>query len=164
MPTFKYTLSEDEIWAIVAYVRTLHGMKLTYDLEARKKEVQEKQQSAQQAFDQTKQALEVADKKASDEAEKKGVEVDDAATVKEQEAFGAASKELEKAKVLATSFSTRPKAPSTPRPDLTIAPEQAAKLPMWENVSTPIVSAMRVIVSVKKAASSAQHWIGLDFV
>jgi len=128
MPTFKYTLSEEEIWSIVAYVRTLHGMKLTYDLEARKKEVQEKQQSAQQAFDQTKQALEVADKKASDEAEKKGVEVDDAATVKEQEAFGAASKELEKAKVLATSFSTRPKAPSTPRPDLTIAPEQAAKL------------------------------------
>ena len=39
MPTFKYTLSEEEIWSIVAYVRTLHGMKLTYDLEARKKEV-----------------------------------------------------------------------------------------------------------------------------
>ena len=128
MPTFKYTLSEEEIWSIVAYVRTLHGMKLTYDLEARKKEVHEKQQSAQQAFDQTKQALEVADKKASDEAEKKGVEVDDGATVKEQEAFSAASKELEKAKALATLFSTRPKAPSVPRPDLTIAPEQAAKL------------------------------------
>jgi mono/diheme cytochrome c family protein len=28
MPTFKYTLSEEELWALVAYVRTLHGMKL----------------------------------------------------------------------------------------------------------------------------------------
>jgi mono/diheme cytochrome c family protein len=37
MPTFKYTLSEEEIWAIVAYVRTLHGMKLEYNLEGRKK-------------------------------------------------------------------------------------------------------------------------------
>ncbi len=28
MPTFKYTLSEQELWSLVAYVRTLHGMKL----------------------------------------------------------------------------------------------------------------------------------------
>jgi mono/diheme cytochrome c family protein len=28
MPTFKYTLSEDELWSLVAFVRTLHGMKL----------------------------------------------------------------------------------------------------------------------------------------
>jgi mono/diheme cytochrome c family protein len=28
MPTFKYTLSEEELWSLVAYVRTLHGMKL----------------------------------------------------------------------------------------------------------------------------------------
>jgi mono/diheme cytochrome c family protein len=28
MPTFKYTLSEEELWALVAYVRTLHAMKL----------------------------------------------------------------------------------------------------------------------------------------
>lgn len=128
MPTFKYTLSEEEIWSIVAYVRTLHGMKLTFDLEARKKELQDKQQAAQQAYDQAKQAMELAEKKASDEAEKKGVEVDDAATQKEQEAFGTASKELEKAKVLATSFSNRPKPPSVPRPDLTMAPDQATKL------------------------------------
>ena len=128
MPTFKYTLSEEEIWSIVAYVRTLHGMKLTYDLEGRKKEVQEKQQAAQQAFDQAKQTLDVAEKKASDEADKKGVDVDDAATAKEQEAFSAASKELEQAKAVATSFSTRPKAPSVPRPDMTMAAEEAAKL------------------------------------
>jgi mono/diheme cytochrome c family protein len=128
MPTFKYTLSEEEIWSIVAYVRTLHGMKLTYDLEARKKELQEKQQASQQAFDHAKQTLDVAEKKASEEADKKGVDVDDAATAKEQEAFGAASKELEKAKAMATSFSSRPKASSVPRPDLTMTPEEAAKL------------------------------------
>lgn len=28
MPTFKYTLSEKELWSLVAYVRTLHGTKL----------------------------------------------------------------------------------------------------------------------------------------
>src|SRR5438034_6753806 len=28
MPTFKYTLSEEELWSLVAYVRTLHGTKL----------------------------------------------------------------------------------------------------------------------------------------
>lgn len=128
MPTFKYTLSEEEIWSIVAYVRTLHGMKLTYDLEGRKKEVQDKQHAAQQTFDQAKQTLDVAEKKASDEADKKGVDVDEAATAKEQEAFSAASKELEQAKVVAMSFSSRPKIPSVPRPDLTMAAEEATKL------------------------------------
>src|SRR5947199_4060313 len=28
MPTFKNTLSEEELWSLVAFVRTLHGMKL----------------------------------------------------------------------------------------------------------------------------------------
>ena len=30
MPTFKYTLSEEELWAIVSYVRTLHGLSLIH--------------------------------------------------------------------------------------------------------------------------------------
>ncbi|NJL15949.1 MAG: c-type cytochrome [Nitrospira sp.] len=34
MPTFKYTLSEDEIWAIVGHVRTLHGMKMEFNVGA----------------------------------------------------------------------------------------------------------------------------------
>ncbi|MFO0732699.1 MAG: c-type cytochrome [Nitrospiraceae bacterium] len=38
MPTFKYTLSEEEIWAIVGYVRSLHGMKLEFKVDGRKKE------------------------------------------------------------------------------------------------------------------------------
>lgn len=39
MPTFKYTLSEEEVWSLVAFVRTLHGTKLeTKDFTALKKE------------------------------------------------------------------------------------------------------------------------------
>jgi mono/diheme cytochrome c family protein len=128
MPTFKYTLSEEEIWSIVAYVRTLHGMKLTYDIEARKKELQDNLQGAQQAYDQAKQAFEVAEKKASEEADTKGVEVDETAFEKEQEAQAIRAKELEKAKAMLASFLNRPKLPSVPRPDLTMAPEEAAKL------------------------------------
>lgn len=128
MPTFKYTLSEEEIWSIVAYVRTLHGMKLTYDVEGRKKELQNNLQAAQQAFDQAKQALEAAEKRAQEEADKKGTEVDDAATEKEQQALSVAAKELEKAKTLVASFSSRPKLPPVPRPDLAMSPEEARKL------------------------------------
>ncbi|WP_447977728.1 c-type cytochrome [Candidatus Nitrospira bockiana] len=128
MPTFKYTLSEEEIWSIVAYVRTLHGMKLTYDLEARKKELQNNVQAAQQAYDQARQAFEAAEKRAQEEADKKGVEVDDESYAKEQEALAAASKELEKAKAMLTAFSSRPKPPAVPRPDLAMSPHDAAKL------------------------------------
>lgn len=39
MPTFKYTLSEEELWSLVAFVRTLHGTKLEKkDFAALKKE------------------------------------------------------------------------------------------------------------------------------
>jgi mono/diheme cytochrome c family protein len=128
MPTFKYTLSEEEIWAIVAYVRTLHGMKLTYDLEGRKKELGSHVQAAQQAYDQAKQALDAAEKKANDEAQAKGAEVDDEAFAKEQAAFGAASKELEKVKAAAASFTSRPKLAAVQRPDLTMPSAEVAKL------------------------------------
>lgn len=128
MPTFKYTLSEEEIWAIVAYVRTLHGMKLTYDVEGRKKELQDRLQAAQQMFDLANQALEAAEKKAAEEAEKKGVEADDAAISKEQETLAAAAKELEMAKTAAANFSTRPKFVAVPRQDLTISPTVSVKL------------------------------------
>jgi len=128
MPTFKYTLSEEEIWAIAAYVRTLHGMKLTYDVEGRKKELQDRLQAAQQKFDQAKQTLDVAEKKAAEEAEKKGDEADDSATSKEQEALAAAAKELEMAKTAAANFSTRPKFAAVPRLDLTVSHDASAKL------------------------------------
>ena len=32
MPTFKYTLSEEEIWAVVGYVRTLHGCDFSWNM------------------------------------------------------------------------------------------------------------------------------------
>src|SRR4029079_19381557 len=69
MPTFKYTLSEEEIWAIVGYVRTLHGMKLEYKVEERKKELDEAVKTAQAKFDESKQAYEAAEKRANEEAE-----------------------------------------------------------------------------------------------
>lgn len=128
MPTFRYTLSEEELWAIVAYVRTLHGMKLQYDIEGRKKGLKGQLQAAQQQYDRAKQALEAAEKKAGEEAKKKRVEVDDDATVKEQEALAVAAKELERAKAAEANFSARPKFAAVARPELTMAPGQAAKL------------------------------------
>ncbi len=128
MPTFKYTLSEEEIWSLVAYVRTLHGMKLQNNLEGRKKELQDKVQAAQQQYDQAKQALDAAEKKVADEAEKAGKDPDDEATAKEQEAFAQAAKGLEQAKTAMANFTARPKAPLVPRPELTMAPKESAKL------------------------------------
>jgi mono/diheme cytochrome c family protein len=88
MPTFKYTLSEEEIWDIVAYVRTLHGTKLSFDIEGRKKELEANM----------------------------------------QEALVATKKDLDKAKAAPTNFSARPKFAAIPRPELTLASDQAAKL------------------------------------
>ncbi len=135
MPTFKYTLSEDEIWAIVGYVRTLHGMKLEFKVEERKKELVEALKTVQEKFDQAKLAYEAAEKKASEEAEKKSeatkkdVEVDEASYAKEQAAMAQAKKELDTAQAASNNFSTRPgKGVNVARPDLTMKPEQAAAL------------------------------------
>jgi mono/diheme cytochrome c family protein len=135
MPTFKYTLSEDEIWAIVGHVRTLHGMKMEFNVAARKTTLEEGLKTAQAKFEQAKQAYEAAEKKASDEAErkseqlKKDVEVDESAYAAEQAAMGQAKKELDVAQVALNNFSSRPgKGVSIPRPDLTVKPAETAKL------------------------------------
>jgi len=135
MPTFKYTLSEDEIWAIVGYVRTLHGMKLEFKVEERKKELDEVVKSAQEKFDQAKQAYDAAETKASDEADrqselqKKDVDIDESSYAKEQAAMAQAKKELDVAQVALKNFSTRPgKGTSVARPDLTTKPEQVEEL------------------------------------
>jgi mono/diheme cytochrome c family protein len=127
MPTFKYTLSEEEIWAIVGYVRTLHGMKLTFNVEARKKELDDKTKEAQGVFDQAKAALAEADKKAEDEAEKAGKDVDDNATAKERDALAKATKELDIAKTASANFKERPKFAPIPRPELAMGVDEAAK-------------------------------------
>jgi mono/diheme cytochrome c family protein len=135
MPTFKYTLSEDEVWAIVGHVRTLHGMKMEYNVAARKASLEEGLKAAQTKFEQAKQAYEAAEKKASDEAEKKSeelkkdVEVDESAYAAEQAAMGQAKKELDAAQVALNNFSTRPgKGVSVPRPDLKTPPAQVPQL------------------------------------
>ena len=129
MPTFKYTLSEEEIWAIVGYVRTLHGMKMEFKVEERKKELAEALKTAQEKFDQTKQTYEAAEKKASEEAEKKNVDVDESVYAKEQAAMAQAKKDLDVAQVALNNFSTRPgKGVNVARPDLTMKPDQAAQL------------------------------------
>ncbi|MDX2253076.1 MAG: c-type cytochrome [Nitrospira sp.] len=135
MPTFKYTLSEDELWAIVGHVRTLHGMKMEYNVAARKTSLEEALKAAQTKFEQAKQAYEAAEKKASDEAEKKSeelkkdVEVDESAYADEQAAMVQAKKELDAAQVALNNFSTRPgKGVSVPRPDLKTPPAQVAQL------------------------------------
>lgn len=135
MPTFKFTLSEEEIWAIVGYVRTLHGMKLEFKVEERKKELEEAVKAAQATFEQAKQAYEEAEKKANEEAEqksealKKDVEVDESAYADEQAAMAQAKKELDTAQVALNNFYTRPgKGVSIPRPDLTVTPAQATQL------------------------------------
>ncbi len=135
MPTFKYTLSEDEIWAIVGYVRTLHGMKMEFNVAARKAALEEGLKAAQAKFEQAKQAYEAAEKEASEEAErkseqlKKDVDVDESAYAAEQAAMAQAKKELDAAQVAMNNFSTRPgKGLSIPRPDLTVKPAESAKL------------------------------------
>jgi len=129
MPTFKYTLSEDEIWAIVGYVRGLHGMKLEYNVEGRKKELADVLQAAKAKLDQATQTYEAADKKASEEADKKGVDVDESVYAKEQAAVAAAKKEFDAAQLALTNFNTRPgRGTSVVRPDLKMTPEQAVQL------------------------------------
>ena len=93
MPTFKYTLSEDEIWSVVSFVRSLHGMSLSYDVDGRKKKLEEAFQVAQQEFDQATQALEAAEAKleeaeaAAEEAEEteEDIEGDEDADLEEDE-------------------------------------------------------------------------------
>ena len=60
MPTFKYTLSEEELWAVVGYVRTLHGGSLTFDVDGRKAELESQFQAANAEHDQAKQVIELS--------------------------------------------------------------------------------------------------------
>jgi mono/diheme cytochrome c family protein len=132
MPTFKYTLSEDEIWAIVSYVRTLHGMKLEFNVEERKKALADAVKTAETKFEEARQAYEAAEKRANEEAEKKSaalkkdVDVDESAYAKEQAAMAQAKKDLDAAQAAATYFSTRPgKGVNVARPDLTVKADAA---------------------------------------
>ena len=129
MPSFKYTLSEDEIWAIVGYVRGLHGTKLEFNVEERKKQLATALVTAQGNFEQATKTYEEAEKKANEEAEKKNVDVDDAAYANELAAMAKAKKELDAAQAGLNNFTARPgKGVSVARPDLTVKPAEVAKL------------------------------------
>jgi mono/diheme cytochrome c family protein len=134
MPTFKYTLSEEEIWAIVAYVRGLLGVKMEFNVEERKKQLETALETAKANLEQATKAYEAAEKQASEEAEKKSealkkdVEPDESSYADELEAMTKAKNELDTAQVAMTNLVTRPgKGTSVPRPDLTIKPDQLAK-------------------------------------
>ena len=130
MPTFKYTLSEEEIWGIVAYVRTLHGMSLTFDLEGRKKELEEVFQAAKPEMESAQTTYEAATEKAEAAQEAyeetltdeqlEDYEPEDV-TLPEEEVFLAANEKYELAKAAFEYFSQRPKKTRIERPDLTIS-------------------------------------------
>jgi mono/diheme cytochrome c family protein len=134
MPTFKYTLSEEEIWAIVGYVRGLHGGKMEFKVEERKKQLETALQTGKTNLEQATKAYEAAEKQASEEAEKKSealkkdVEPDESSYADELAAMVKAKKELDVAQAAMTNLVTRPgKGTSVPRPDLTMKPDQLAK-------------------------------------
>jgi len=125
MPTFKYTLSEEEIWAIVGYVRGLHGGKMEFKVEERKKQLETALQTAKTTLEQATKAYE-AEKKS--EALKKDVEPDESSYANELAAMSKAKKELDVAQAAMTNLVTRPgKGTSVPRPDLKMKPDQLAK-------------------------------------
>jgi mono/diheme cytochrome c family protein len=135
MPTFKYTLAEEEIWAIVGYVRSLHSMKMEFKVEERKKELEEAVIKAKAKDDEAKQAYEAAEKRANEEAEKKSaalkkdVDVDESSYAKEQAAMGQTKKALDAAQAALTYFTTRPgKGVSVARPELSLKPDQTTAL------------------------------------
>jgi len=136
MPTFKYTLSEEEIWGIVAHVRTLHGMSLTFDLVGRKKELEDVLASAQQEMEAAKVTYEAATEKAeATQAAYEDTLTDEQledyepeeVTLPEEEVFLAANAIYEKAKAAVDNFSKRPKKTRIERPDLTISEDERAK-------------------------------------
>ena len=148
MPTFKYTLSEQEVWAIVGHVRSLHGGSLTFDVEGRKQQLESEFQSAQQEHDAAKQLFETAQakldeelaaKEAAREAELEALleenpdyeepDVEEEEIVlPEEEAFDIATEKFDKAKKAFENFTKRPKRGQIPRPDLTVPEEERISL------------------------------------
>lgn len=152
MPTFKYTLSEEELWAIVGYVRTLHGGALEFDVEGRRAQLESEFQTAKAEHDQARtvmdealakwEAEEAARAAAEEEAEEgdddldveeedEDVEEDDEEeeiVLPEEEAYERASEKFEAAQTAWENFSKRPKMSQIRRPDLTPSGEEWQKL------------------------------------
>ncbi len=133
MPTFKYTLSQDEIWSLVAYVRTLHSVSLTHDVDGHIAELKERYENAQKAFEAAEQALKAAEARAEAEAEAEGeedeeLEDEEEAVLPEEEALENADIEMTAAKAEFEGFTKRPRHASVSRPNLTVSARERAKL------------------------------------
>ena len=153
MPTFKYTLSEEELWAVVGYVRTLHGGSLTFDVDGRKAELESQFQAARAEHDQAKQVMEEALAKqeaeedaraaAEEEAEEDDEDMDmeddeddledyeeeeEEIVLPEEEAYEKVAEQFEAAKTALENFSKRPKTSQISRPDLTMAEPERVTL------------------------------------
>jgi len=147
MPTFKYTLSEKEIWSIVGYVRTLHGGSFEYDVEGRRAQLESEFNAAKTELEQAKSAMDEAvakrdaEQAAKEEAAEQaaiaaGIDPDDIEydedeediVLPEEEAYDKADAKFEAAKRAFESFAKRPKLAQVRRPDLTASDEERAQL------------------------------------
>ena len=146
MPTFKYTLSEQEIWDVVSYVRSLHGMSLTFDVEGRRKQLEEAFKAAEAELKQAQAALEAAEQRLAEaEAQAEEAAVDEAVEESEEDvveeemeeedvvlpeeiALEKAQLRYEKAKAALEHFTKRPRRVNIPRPDLNVSDEERVQL------------------------------------
>jgi len=136
MPTFKYTLSEEEIWAVVGYVRTLHGGSLEYDVEGRKAQLESEFNAVKAEHDQAQMVLDEAfakqeaEEDAEDDADDMDMEDEDEEEIvlPEEEAYEQAAEKFEIAKTALENFSKRPKMAQIRRQDLTVADDERAAL------------------------------------
>ena len=127
MPTFRSTLSENELWAVVGYVRTLHGGSLTFDVENRRGQLESQFDKARTAYEQATQVMEDAlakreaaeaaaeeargdDAEDEDEDEEEVVLPEEDAYVREEERFAVVRTAWE-------NFSKRPRMDHMARPD-----------------------------------------------
>jgi len=147
MPTFKYTLSEEEVWAIVGFVRTLHGGSLEYDVEGRKTQLESEFNAVKAEHDQAQVAMDealakqeaeeearaAAEEEAEDDDDDMDMEDDDdedeeEIVLPEEEAFEKADEKFEVAKTAFENFSKRPRMAQIRRPDLTVTQDERAAL------------------------------------
>jgi len=142
MPTFKYTLSEEEIWAVVGYVRTLHGGSLEYDVEGRKAQLESEFNTLKAEHDQAQTVLDeafakqeaeedaraAAEEEAEDDDDDMEDEDEEEIVLPEEEAYEQAAEKFDVAKTALENFSKRPKMAQIRRQDLTVADDERAAL------------------------------------
>ncbi len=137
MPSFRYTLSEDELWAVVGYVRTLHGGSLTFDVEGRRAQLESQFHEAEATHDQARRVMEdalekqeaaeeaAADDDGRDDADD---EEDEDVVLPEEEAYEQEEERFAVAKASWENFSKRPRVGRLSRPDFTMTDAERSEL------------------------------------